>query len=387
MAQHRPKPETAPGGRPFLALTLALVLSIGVAIVDGSLTSRALAPLGLLATIPLVVAAVSGTFGVVAAGCIAAVVLLLMADYDSALWSDDVIVLLAGLAVATGVATATAAARRRRTRRLHRIESVADVVQQTLLRPLPASVNDVAIAAHYASATRGAQVGGDIYDVQVTPYGLRLFLGDVRGKGLAALYLANAALGAFREWSHEASTLTELAARLDASVARSAEPEEFVAGVVVEVADNAVEIVNCGHLAPLLVRSGSVQALEPVVASLPLGLGASGNPQTVTFTAGDRLLLFTDGVSEARRRGRFFDVGRELAAACQDRGAADTVDRLHQRLVKFTRRRLDDDVAIVLIERERSAGADPLELFDGDPYDEAKVVAGRPVSGGLSLQV
>ena len=375
MSQHRPKPETAPAGRLLLAVNLAAALSIAVAIIDGSLTSRGaapLAPLGLLAAVPLVVAAVSGTVGVAASGGIAAAVLIMMADHDGALWNNDVIVLLVGVAIATAVATATAAVRRRRTRRLHRIESVADVVQQTLLRPLPAKVNDVAIAAHYASATRGAQVGGDIYDVQATPYGLRLFLGDVRGKGLAALYLANAALGAFREWSHEASTLTELAARLDRSVARSAEPEEFVTAVVVEVADNSVQIVNCGHVAPLLVSDGEVHAVEPVVASLPLGLGASGHQQAVTFTAGDRLLLFTDGVSEARRRGRFFDVAKELQAACHDRDASETVRRLHHRLVKFTRRRLDDDLAIVLIERDGTARAESLELFDSDPYDEAK---------------
>ena len=370
MAQHSQSPSSAPSGRPFLALTLALTLSVGIGVADGTLTSRGVAPLGLLATVPLVVAAISGVIGVVAAGCVAAATLLMMADYDGALWAHDVDILLAGIVIATTVAAVAAAVRRRRTRRLHRIESVADVVQQTLLRPLPARVNDVAIAAHYASATRGAHVGGDIYDAQVTPYGLRLFLGDVRGKGLAALSLANAALGAFREWSHEAPSLAELAARLDASVTRSAEPEEFVTAVVVEVADNAVEIVNCGHLAPLLVSDGAVRAVEPPVVSLPLGLGATGHPQRVTFAAGDRLLLFTDGVSEARRRGRFFDVPRELAASCHDRPAPETVDRLHRRLVKFTRRRLDDDVAIVLIEREGTAAAESIELFDTYPYGE-----------------
>lgn len=351
--------------RPFLALTVAVLCAVGIAIADAAVAGRAVTVLGLLATVPLVVASFSGIVGTVTAGCVAAGTLLLMADYDRAPWHHDVLALLGGVVLATVVASLSAGVGRRRVRRLHRVESVADVVQQTLLSPLPALVDDVAIAAHYASATRGAQVGGDVYEVLATPFGLRVFVGDVRGKGLPALHLANAALGAFREWSYQLPALADLAVQMDASVARNADPEEFVTAVLAEVGADAIDVVNCGHPAPLLI---SGPAVSPLLAdpSLPLGLGVTAKPQRIPFGAGDRLLLFTDGVSEARRHGRFFDVA-DVVARCGDRELQECVDWLHRRLVKFARRRLDDDIAIVMLERVGRHVPDQLGLFSDQP--------------------
>jgi phosphoserine phosphatase RsbU/P len=305
--------------------------------------------------------------GVIIAGGIAAGVAALMADYDHArLDGAQAIVLLTGITAATATAAATAAVKRHRLRQLDQTRAVADVVQTALLRPLPRLLGDVRVAAHYSSATRGALIGGDVYEALETPYGIRVFIGDVRGKGLPAIQLANVSLGAFREWAFEAATITDLAAHLDASVARNAGPEEFVTAAIVEITDSTLEVVNCGHPTPLLIDDEKITPIHPQQTSLPLGLGVTASAQQLAFGAGCRVLLYTDGVSEARRRGKFFDVANELAGLSTS-NADELVRLLHRRLVKFTRRKLNDDVAIVLLERERGEEPTPLQELLAQP--------------------
>jgi serine phosphatase RsbU (regulator of sigma subunit) len=342
--------RTASRWRALLAALLGLALSVALAIIDGVVTPRAIGVLGLLAAVPLVVAPIGSLTGSVIAGVLAAAAVALMSDYDHAFGSRTSIAILIGVAFATVWAASMSAMRRQRLRRLRRVESVADVVQQTLLRPVPSTLEGITIATRYASATRGAQVGGDVYEVLVTPYGLRIFLGDVRGKGLAALHLANTAAGAFREWGYQLRHLADLATQLDASVARNADPEGFVTGVIVQVVEDGIELVNCGHPPPVLIGDDALSLVEPAHPSLPLGLGVTPETLRVAFGPGDRLLLYTDGVSDARRRTRFFDLAAEVAAV-RDRAPQELVDALHKRLVKFARRRLDDDVAMLLLER------------------------------------
>lgn len=340
------------GRRTLRAIVVALALSAGIGAVNAEWTERTLVGLGLLAAIPFVVAGFASMAGVLLAGAVAAGAAALMTDYDhQRLDAAAALILLAGIAAATVTAAATAALKRRRLHQLDQSRAVADVVQNALLRPLPRSIGDVRVAAHYSSATRGALIGGDVYEALATPYGIRVFIGDVRGKGLPAIHLANVSLGSFREWAHEAATITDLAAHLDASVARNAGPEEFVTAAIVEITATTLDVVNCAHPPPLLIDGEHITQLVPAHASLPLGLGVTASAQRLPFGAGSRVLLYTDGVSEARRRGKFFDVPDQLAALPMN-DADETVRLLHRRLVKFTRRKLNDDIAIVLLERE-----------------------------------
>lgn len=348
--------------RTLRAIIVALGLSAGIAAVNGQWSARTLTGLGLLAAIPFVVAGFASMAGVLVAGAVAAGTAALMTDYDHhRLDGPQAIILLAGLAAATVTAAATATIKRRRLHQLDETRAVADVVQNALLRPLPRSIGDVRVAAHYSSATRGALIGGDVYEALATPFGIRVFIGDVRGKGLPAIHLANVSLGAFREWAFEAATITDLAAHLDASVARNAGPEEFVTAAIVEITESSLEIVNCAHPAPLFIDGDQVSQLTPAQASLPLGLGVTATAERRLFGSGCRLLLFTDGVTEARRRGKFFDVASEVAGLAMN-DADDLVHRLHRRLVKFTRRNLNDDIAIVLLERDGTDEPLPSDL-------------------------
>lgn len=79
-----------------------------------------------------------------------------------------------------------------------RVTAVAQATQLALLPPLPPEMTGISIAARYRSATREASVGGDLYEIIPTGHGIRVIIGDVRGKGLDAVLLARHVLSAFR---------------------------------------------------------------------------------------------------------------------------------------------------------------------------------------------
>ena len=203
---------------------------------------------------------------------------------------------------------------------------------------IPAStrVGRLHIESRHLPATQGG--GGDIHDVMATPFGVRLLIGDVMGTGLPANRTGLAVLNAWRELACTEPSLAGVAVRLHAMIARSEHPERFVTALLANFPDPAApgeggdpsraggswaELVCCGHPPPLLLRHGAAAFVEPYAAP-PLGLLdlADGwcRASMVPVSAGDRLLLYTDGVSEARdARGRFFPLEQITAEALRRR--------------------------------------------------------------------
>lgn len=120
------------------------------------------------------------------------------------------------------------------------VRSVAEAAQRALVRPMPARLGPTRMAAMYLAAAAQARIGGDFYEAQRTAYGIRLMIGDVRGKGLPAVEAASVMMSAFREAVHDAPDLPTLAGRLEKSIqrysAQSGEVEErFATGLLAEV--------------------------------------------------------------------------------------------------------------------------------------------------------
>ncbi|MFD7230401.1 PP2C family protein-serine/threonine phosphatase [Streptomyces sp. NPDC059881] len=224
-----------------------------------------------------------------------------------------------------GIASVALSWQRERTRRhLVRAHSVAEAMQRVLLRPMPDRLGPVRAAAYYEAGEGGTLVGGDLYDVCETPFGVRAIIGDVRGKGLDAVQTVAAVLGSFRVSAHEWRSLSSLAERLELSIARNSpggddgDPELFVTALVLEFPPEGgeVRIVDRGHPSPIVV--GPLGARRLVTApGLPLGLGAlspDGDDTTVhPLGPGEVLVVHTDGVSEARdAKGVFYPVLERL---------------------------------------------------------------------------
>jgi serine phosphatase RsbU (regulator of sigma subunit) len=259
--------------------------------------------------------------------------------------------------------------------RLADVTSVAEAAQRALLRPLPRQVGPLELGVVYLAAAAEARVGGDLYEVTRTQFGIRLIVGDVRGKGLDAVEIAADVLGVFREVAHEVYTLAEVARRIDASLARrpAAPLEEFVTAVLAEIdpAAGSLTIYNCGHPPPLMLspaengpggsdgqvapRRLRVTAVDVPAPALPLRLmslgDTSGAERTVPLQPGDALLLYTDGVTEARdARREFYPLEERIAELAARAGGADgdLLDRLRDDLIRYVGAPLDDDAALLL---------------------------------------
>ena len=269
--------------------------------------------------------------------------------------------------------------------RLADVTSVAEAAQRALLRPLPRQVGPLELGVVYLAAAAEARVGGDLYEVTRTQFGIRLIVGDVRGKGLDAVEIAADVLGVFREVAHEVYTLAEVARRIDASLARrpAAPLEEFVTAVLAEIdpAAGSLTIYNCGHPPPLVLSLGEngpagngpagngpgesdgqgparrlrVTPVNVPAPALPLRLmslgDTSGAERTMPLQPGDALLLYTDGVTEARNaRREFYPLEERVAEVAARAGGADgdLLDRLRDDLVRYVGAPLDDDAALLL---------------------------------------
>lgn len=264
-----------------------------------------------------------------------------------------VVVRLVGIVVASVIAVVAATARVARETRLTRIERVADVAQRAILLPVPEVLGPVRIAARYESSAPYAAVGGDFYAAMPTPYGTRVLVGDVRGKGLDAVQLAAEVLGAFRERAAEQADVAALLERLHTAASRRTGPGDFVTAVLVQITDTGqLSAVTAGHPPPVLGHAGGARLLEFDRIRPPLGLPGHAEPITVSLCAGDVVLLYTDGATEARRPGdrRFRDVAELLDDATVDADPARLVDRVFRGLYGWTAHHLDDDVAVVALQ-------------------------------------
>jgi serine phosphatase RsbU (regulator of sigma subunit) len=290
-------------------------------------------------------------------GALALVLGLFLATYDDLVVSRRVIALVTILGV-TAAGIVASAVRQRQEQELASIRAVAEVAQQVLLRPVPEQTLAFDIAVRYVSASAAARIGGDLYEVISTPACVRFILGDVQGKGLPAVRTAAVVLGAFREAAFDALDLAEIAARIEVSLRHQAAEEEFVTVIIGQAVGggSSVEILNCGHPSPLLVRDGTVTPVENPDPGLALGLSSlaqsARTPMEIPIAPGDQMLFYTDGVSEARdKTGTFYPLSRCGALLGDDPESG--LDRLQNDVIRYVGHALEDDAAMLLIRPAR----------------------------------
>ncbi len=323
-----------------------LVLLVIVDVADGATPSV----VGWLAAAPFIAAAfapwpyVVGV-GLLASGVGVATVLLGPDGVDGRAVAGFI-----GLAVATAGAVVVSVVGQVQHQRYAELARLATVAQQAVLSPIGPQVGQLAIAARYVSASAAADIGGDLYEALDTDYGVRMLIGDVRGKGIDAIRLASIVLGAYRHVAYEQTDLREIVADLDRSVSRFGGDEDFVTAALVEERGGTLTVVNCGHPPPLLLRRGGVIALEPAHPARPLGFEPDVRARVEHLEPGDRLLLYTDGLAEARRSGEFFPTAERAWALLGHGTVEHGLASLESALVEWVRGQFDDDIALLLLE-------------------------------------
>ncbi|MGW7080571.1 PP2C family protein-serine/threonine phosphatase [Streptomyces sp. NPDC054866] len=244
----------------------------------------------------------------------------------------------------------------RQARAICALRTVARTLQEGVLRPLPSRVGGLRTEVRYVAAEPGAQIGGDIYDVVSTPFGVRMIMGDVMGKGMAAVGTAMDALGAFRELAQCEARLPMVAQRMDAALAHRESSEDFVTALLLGLTDGegSMEMVCCGHPPPLLIRARRATFVDALPPSPPLGLFGLQDEwcraSSVLLAGGDRLLLYTDGVTEARDPADEFYPLAERAVDFYDEDPAIFLDALAADLARHTKGRQMDDAALLLVD-------------------------------------
>jgi sigma-B regulation protein RsbU (phosphoserine phosphatase) len=252
-----------------------------------------------------------------------------------------------------GLAVWLAARRERREHDLANVIRVAEVAQRAVLTPVPRRLGGLAFASRYLSANPEALIGGDFYEVvDCGDRGVvRAVVGDVRGKGLDAVRLAAVVLGSFREAAQSLDRLDEVASLMDRRLRRHLEEEDFVTAVFAEFRpDGRVSLVNCGHHPPLVVRSGGIESATPQTITTPLGLDPQPLGEELVLGAGDRLLLYTDGMVEARTKSGRMIALDHLAATLRHPDLDQALGDLIATLESLVIGPLEDDLALVLVE-------------------------------------
>lgn len=148
-----------------------------------------------------------------------------------------------------------------------------------------------------------SEIGGDLYDfLKIDASQAGFVLADVSGKGIGAALLVANLQATIRSHTELARSPSKLMERVNRLFFESTRPE-FFATVFYGLYDSetrCIRYVNCGHPAPVVLRAnGGAESLEPTATVLGAFQGSAFQEESIPFTSGDRLVVFSDGFSEA----------------------------------------------------------------------------------------
>jgi serine phosphatase RsbU (regulator of sigma subunit) len=349
---------------PRIVRVLPTLMIVGGLVFD-YLTPPRFTAVPFFAAAPLIAAPFSSWIATLLTGIAATLSVLGVRYYNETVSEVTTITELSTVITVAGLALLINRLVRLSRERLASARVIAEAAQRAVLPAPAARIAGLHIAARYEAAQADAFIGGDLFAVQDTPFGVRLVVGDVRGKGLEAVETVAVILGAFREAAEQESSLEGVAARLERALAREGTRrdeldavEGFTTAVLAEIprGEGVVRVVNRGHPEPLvLYADGDVDILEPTQAALPLGMGELGawpdRSDAHPLPPGATLLLYTDGLSEARDAGGvFYDPGERLAGRLFP-GPEELLDALVDDVRRHTRGGATDDMALLAVGR------------------------------------
>ena len=249
---------------------------------------------------------------------------------------------------------------RKKRSQLRRDREETEEVRAAGLALLPRSIPEFPGLQIAASSLPARTLSGDYFDVLDLGGGrLAISIGDVIGKGVPAALLMSNLQATVRALASRKMQPDALTAELNQSILRNTTRGKFATFFfgVLDSGTGILTYTNAGHCAPILVRSsGEAARLETGGAVLGIFSEWSYKQAEIAFTAGDRLLLFTDGITEAENSavnsigGEEFGEDRlvRLAVALRKRDAEGMKDRILENVVAFTGGSFEDDATLVV---------------------------------------
>jgi serine phosphatase RsbU (regulator of sigma subunit) len=240
--------------------------------------------------------------------------------------------------------------------------SVAAELQRRMLPPLTTATEGLVITGVIEPCYHA---GGDSFDYAVNGADVHLAVFDAMGHGLAAAATASVAVAAYRNGRRRGLDLVGSYGEIDETLRDLYGGERFASAVLarLDLTTGALRWVNAGHPAPLLIRAGRfvkvLQAAPSTALGIPFG-EPPVRPAQETLEPGDRILLYTDGVIEARTPdGRPFSTERLVEflerQSDADMSAPETLRRLRHAIMLHQHGRLQDDATVVLCEWGRGS--------------------------------
>lgn len=193
--------------------------------------------------------------------------------------------------------------------------AIAAEIQQRLMT---VTAPDVPYAKVNAVSYACKEIGGDFFDLVYTEKGLSLIVADVSGKGVSAAVVASILQGMLYSQLARDSSLPEMISAVNRFLCEKVGGQKYATLVIARLAtDGGLELINCGHVPPTIISGAEVRTLED--GNLPVGLIAAADfhVMNLRLNPGDRLVVVTDGVTEAENaEGEFFGTQRlELCGA------------------------------------------------------------------------
>jgi PAS domain S-box-containing protein len=236
-------------------------------------------------------------------------------------------------------------------------DHIARTLQQSLLPPEPPAIPGVDLAARYRPAGEGIEVGGDFYDAfDIGDGEWTVALGDVVGKGPDAAALMGMVRHTIRAAAIRERAPARVLATVNSAVARQTAEEQFCTAVAARLRPQGDQVIAwisvAGHPSPVILRAdGSLQWIRGAGALLGVFDDAELTEDELRLSAGDTLILYTDGVTEERGDGRAFGEEGLAAVLRETAGASATeiLDHIERAVLAHGSGEPKDDIAILAV--------------------------------------
>ncbi len=240
-----------------------------------------------------------------------------------------------------------------------REHNIAQVFQRTLLPEVNLSRDGYRIIADYHPALDEAEVGGDFYDVFDIGQGrLAFVMADVSGKGLKAAVYTAMTKNMVRAYVHEDPSPARVLEKLNSALCDYTPEELFITAFygVLDTGRNTLTYADAGHDEPLMLCQCTKRVTPLDVTGIALGVvpGSRYSEFEVYMHPGDMLLLYTDGITDARSEGHFLGTNgiTEVLQSTAHRGAEEVMRAIFQAATCVTGGKLRDDAAVLVVESE-----------------------------------